>query len=881
MRHASIALVALMPLACHSADPLPGPEPTELYSDYEAHASHKKQRREWIERMHRAGPGVDWRAIERANGLAEQERRNLLANAPAMAQQWTEIGSDNQAGRMHCTAIGPDGTTLYAGSALAGVWRGNLDGTGWSPIGDNLFGGAHEIVVLPGESVGAPDVVIASTELGELRTSRDLGATWETPTGLDPLLEIRGLAQLQDGVPTLLVLGQVDPADTPALYSSSDYGRTYTKIWSPAVAGQASMWVPRTGPQAATHVYLAYNGQILTSSTGGTNPALTSTVNPNSDAAVLTGSEAGAPTLYVAFRDTGTWGLHHSADAGATVTPKHLIADPLFGFFQSLSGSILQPDTVMYGGFEVFRSTTAGTGFAEVNNWTAYYTSPADNLHADIPGLHVALDPQDPQKEIWHVSTDGGLFESRDFGATVSNLSLDGLGVSQYYTTHTAVDDLDLITAGSQDQGFQRGFRQPSTGPGPSSSFEQLISGDVGHLTSGDGKHDWLFGSFPGFFLIQMGQYTPTVTALPIPGGANSLWLPPVVGDPLANSSFFFCAERLFRFDHSGGLSFTPALHSTQVFNAGEGGVISALAFAPSDPQRAYVVTDTGQFYVSDDHGVTWTNTTGGGPAGVIFYGNALAVHPADKDEVAVGGSGYSSPGVLRSTDGGQTWLPEATGLPQTFVYDLAYAVDGSGDLFAGAHNAPYHWDRDAATWANIAANQAPIMVYWSVESVGTDVMRFGTYGRGIWDYSLQDRATGVTYCVAKTNSQGCVPTMTFAGTPSVTSPAAYDVGASMVLNQKVGLLFYGYAASSSPFQGGTKCVANPVKRTPTQNSGGNPPPNDCSGVYSFDFNARIQSGIDPGLVAGADVYSQYWSRDPTAPFTTGLTNGLTFTIQP
>ena len=32
---------------------------------------------------------------------------------------------------------------------------------------------------------------------------------------------------------------------------------------------------------------------------------------------------------------------------------------------------------------------------------------------------------------------------------------------------------------------------------------------------------------------------------------------------------------------------------------------------------------------------------------------------------------------------------------------------------------------------------------------------------------------------------------------------------------------------------------------------------------------------------AGDTVYCQYWSRDPAAPFTTGLTDGVEFSICP
>ena len=101
------------------------------------------------------------------------------------------------------------------------------------------------------------------------------------------------------------------------------------------------------------------------------------------------------------------------------------------------------------------------------------------------------------------------------------------------------------------------------------------------------------------------------------------------------------------------------------------------------------------------------------------------------------------------------------------------------------------------------------------------------------------------------------------------------------MLNNKSGLLFYGFAAGTAPFQGGTLCITPPVSRTPGQTSGGSPTGIDCSGAYSYDMNARIQSGIDVNLVQGAAVYCQYWSRDPASASTTGLTNALAFTICP
>lgn len=137
------------------------------------------------------------------------------------------------------------------------------------------------------------------------------------------------------------------------------------------------------------------------------------------------------------------------------------------------------------------------------------------------------------------------------------------------------------------------------------------------------------------------------------------------------------------------------------------------------------------------------------------------------------------------------------------------------------------------------------------------------------------------TYCVGKVNSLGCSPSIGSNGSASATSASPFTVSAVNVINQKSGLLFYAHAPAAVFFQGGTKCVANPTVRTAVQNSGGSASGSDCTGVFSHDFNALIQSSVDPTLTVGAEVFSQYWSRDPASPSTTSLSNALRFVVNP
>jgi len=136
-------------------------------------------------------------------------------------------------------------------------------------------------------------------------------------------------------------------------------------------------------------------------------------------------------------------------------------------------------------------------------------------------------------------------------------------------------------------------------------------------------------------------------------------------------------------------------------------------------------------------------------------------------------------------------------------------------------------------------------------------------------------------YCTAKTNSLGCVPQIAYTGWASSSSASPFFINASQVLSNRNGLLFYGFAPAAAPFQGGFLCVTPPTLRTQTQNSFGTPLVTDCTGTYTYDFDARIQSGFDPNLVTGAEVYAQYWMRDPGSTPTTGLTDAVHFRIYP
>jgi len=706
------------------------PPPIEHLLDSGAEKRSSAGRKAWIRQKHRSAPGVDWEGIERENGLRQIRRHTELTRRPPSGPvgRWIERGSSNQAGRTHVARLSPDEDTLYVGSDRGGLWRGDLGGGGWTPLGDDTYGGVHWLEVVPGVDASDPEILLTATDGGIVLRSTDGGLIWSEVEGLGSSWQNPRLTRMTDGSGTLLLINRGD--DGIHLLRSTDAGAEWELLRTLDSVGD--VWAPRDGGGT---IWLAEGDEVSFSTDAGSTWTLAGYLPVGGETVHLVGSEAGAPTLYAVLDNRG---LVRSDDAGESWVTLRPIGDYWGG---SINVSTTDPLMVVYGGVELHKSFDGGGSFFLQNGWGDYYSDPANLLHADIPGIDVF--PDGAGSEVWYINTDGGLYVSYDRLNTTQNLSLTGLRISQYYDVLTSSADPSHVAMGAQDQGYQ--ITNDTVQDDGLYEAAQIISGDYGHLTSGDGTHAYVYSVYPGFILVQIGETNPSLAYLDFPADETYVpWLPPIVADPEDRTSFFFPASRLYRYEKGSGNRWSYTLWSEQDFRVRGDEYVSRLAFSPVDPRRAWALTSYGRAWVSDDKGVTWTRSHSMVADDNWYYGQAIAPSLTDRDVVTIGGSGYGVPAVYRSEDGGVTYVPWSDGLPDTLVYTLAEAPDRSGTIVAGTETSVYRRDPGADAWVEVGAPDAPITPYWDAEALPHEnTIRFATYGRGLWDYQLDPKGTG------------------------------------------------------------------------------------------------------------------------------------------
>lgn len=738
---------------------LPAPTFGGTESSITQEGEERKKREAWLALMHRSAPGVDWKKIEYENRLQRHFKRHrqlktredcgevtTFANG-WLQGHWIERGSNNQAGSVHNVTYDATNDKLWLISAGGTLWRGERDGSRWEVVNQDLQFGAGLLKFIQIE--GKKRLLAISGRIPHF--SDDLGITWTPAEGIsyaDRWGQFRDPVVLNDAMNTIYLLARPDYWSNIKLYKSIDQGQHFEPIRTFATSDFANL-----------DLCLPHHADtplLMEKKTNGF--ALISRLNPETDQLepLNNGNELRldqAPANLVGWVSPdsvrfysytlrgGSHRVYRSDDFGRSWKARGFLDDAPWevGLFVSPSN----PNALLMGEVECYRSLDGGLEWDKVNEWWEYYDNVASKLHADM--MHFAEFEDINGQKFQLISHHGGITYTEDFLETQQNISLTGLNTSQYYSVRTDPYDPAYVFAGSQDQGFQMSYE---ANPAGARAFEQLISGDYGHIIfSNAGLSLWAV--YPGGEVVfyadaQSGQMT---NGYELESEHESVWLPPLMPSPFTSENAIYMAGgNVAGEDGSYIIRLAPEhreIKATQLpfdFKAASGdGAVSAMATSPLDSTRWYAATTNGRFFYSDDAGLNWEQNINFVPDGHYLYGQAIYASKLDRDRVYLGGSGYSNPPFYRSSDGGANFTAMSKGLPNTLILDLAANADESL-IFAATEAGPYVFVVEEERWYDLAGFCAPTQTYWSVEFVeATNTVRFGTYGRGIWDLQLEE----------------------------------------------------------------------------------------------------------------------------------------------
>jgi len=142
-----------------------------------------------------------------------------------------------------------------------------------------------------------------------------------------------------------------------------------------------------------------------------------------------------------------------------------------------------------------------------------------------------------------------------------------------------------------------------------------------------------------------------------------------------------------------------------------------------------------------------------------------------------------------------------------------------------------------------------------------------------------------VRYCVAGLSSNGCVATLGWSGSPSVSASSGFQLTATGLDGRRTACVFVGLGVASTPFAPASTsflCVAPPLRLIGARSTAGSL--GACNGTTAVDWNAwraTHPNAFGGALVAGARVNAQTWTRDLAAPGGATLSDALRFTLAP
>jgi photosystem II stability/assembly factor-like uncharacterized protein len=529
------------------------------------------------------------------------------------------------------------------------------------------------------------------------------------------------------------------------IYKSMDDGANWAKLNVPIPAGSkpTDLKMDPTNKQILYAGFLG-KGVFKTTDSGNTwcplNPGIplpagcpapsglpnVSTSFDHVEIALFPGN---SQTLYVSFGQcpdrliqSCTPSIYRSTNGGQSWTQQSInpACSSYTRYTHALAVHPTNADTLFLGGVHLCKSIDAGRTFANSERNSAPGTTVGGPvLHLDH--REIVIHPANPAR--MYDTNDGGFAYSNDGGDTWLPGN-DGLQITGFQSL-SASPLTGSILGASQDNGAHLW-----SGESTWDSKSCLCDGGFTAMDFDDAMRMYAGSNYGELTRSSNGGVSWSSVTSGIPRSEPRLFYAPIVQDPSPPHRLYYGGSRLFcsTDDASNWTAISPVLATgsqpeiVTTFGSGTGGVnvITAIAVAPTNPNRIYVGYYGGEMFMTNSgcvssatwarlgagvlpsapvtriavdsggaayasfsgfgnharvwkasDGFTWNPIITGLPAGVPA--NTVSVEPSTPTNVWLGlDSGPGGASLYKSTNGGASWVRFSNGLPNAPVYEIA-----------------------------------------------------------------------------------------------------------------------------------------------------------------------------------------------------------------
>ena len=658
-------------------------------------------------------PQQAWEALRQKN---IQKQARTVANVQVPASNWQAVGpfsytntgswSSGQ-GRVNVVCVDPNNAnTIYLGAPAGGIWKSTDTGATWTPLADNLPQiGVSGIAVSHADSntiyISTGDKDAWDTYSVGVLKSTDGGSTWNT-TGIT----YTGSNNMTGDI-------IMHPTDANTLWVATSNGVYKTTnggtTWSNTLSGNVKDI--KINPLLPNTMYAVSSNKFYRSTNGGTSWTQVTSGLPTSSigriAIAVTPANYTYVYLLIANSDNTFKGIYRSTNSGQNFTAMNTTTDIFNGAEQAwydmaICASPTDANTIFTGCLNVWKSTNGGTTISQVNNWSSPTAS--TYTHADIHYLGYFGSKL-------FCGSDGGIYVSENDGTTFTDKTA-GAQIGQFYKIAIAKNDASKMMGGLQDNG----------GYAFSNNQWKNYYGADGMDTAIDPTNSNKYYGFTQYG----GSLNISSTAGASSGGSVSgpetgNWVTPLVAN---NSGTLFAGYgSLYKLVGS-----TFQMQSTSTVGSGN---IDVIEIDPINNNTIYVGNEN-ELHNSTDMGVTFTLR-------YLFDSSitSIEVNNSNSSIIYVTTSGNFGE-VLKSTDGGVTFVSMSNGLPNIAKNVIKHqGFHPNNPLFVGTYLGVYYFDDTQTQWQAFDTNLPNVKVTDLEISDEEGVLVAATYGRGIWKTNI------------------------------------------------------------------------------------------------------------------------------------------------